>query len=109
MTDFFALVLLLVLFAAVLAYARGDLIAWIREEADMIRADSWAPEDEFTSKDARCRVVAEKLDKARARMKRDGIKTLLEGRKAWQTIKPMHDEEPPARVVPFNRRTKWKF
>ena len=41
---------------------------------------------------------------ARAKMKRLGIPTLLEGHKGWQTVNPMATPQPPATVIQMKRR-----
>jgi hypothetical protein len=58
---------------------------------------------DFTTSDPRCLATLAKLARARDRMKRLGIKSLLDGRRAWTKINPMHDE-PPAKVIEMRRR-----
>lgn len=111
MNDLFALAVFFAALALVIALSSGDLLAWFREEWRLLRLHTWAPDvaPPCTLRDERALRIAIKRDAAVQKMRRHGIKTLLEGRKAWQTIKPMHDEEPPARVVSINRKSKGKF
>jgi hypothetical protein len=57
---------------------------------------------DFTTSDPRCLAVLAKLARARDRMKRLGIKSLLEGRPAWQRMNPMGQAE-QAKVIDFKR------
>ncbi len=59
---------------------------------------------DFTSSDPRCLAVRMKLARARDRMKKLGIKTLLEGHKGWATVNPMKTPEPAATVIPMRKR-----
>ena len=57
-----------------------------------------------TSEDERCKALRIRQERARQRMKQLGHKSLLEGRKAWATIKPMSDPEPSATVIQFGKK-----
>lgn len=57
----------------------------------------------FTAEDPACKAVAKEQEKARERMKALGHRSLLDGRRAWQTIKTM-DTEAPAKVLPMRRK-----
>lgn len=46
--------------------------------------------------------VQAKLKAAREAMRERGVKTLLDGHKGWQTIRPM-STEPAAKVLPMRR------
>lgn len=60
--------------------------------------------DEFTSSDPRCLATLEKLAKARARMRKLGIPTLLTGHKGWQKVNPMAERPEPATVIPMRKK-----
>ncbi len=62
--------------------------------------------DDFTSSDPRCIATLEKLAKARARMERLGIKTLLAGHRGWQTVNPMADKPDPTKILTLKRRPR---
>ena len=62
--------------------------------------------DDLTSSDPRCLAVLAKLAKARDRMKRLGIPTLLDGHKGWQKVNPMSAPTAPAKVIDMKRRRK---
>ena len=59
---------------------------------------------DFTTSDPRCLATLAKLAKARDKMKRLGIQTLLDGHKGWQKVNPMSAPTAPAKVIDFKRR-----
>lgn len=59
---------------------------------------------DFTSSDPRCLATLQKLANARAKMKKLGIRTLLNGHKGWATVKPMAEPQPEAKVISMRRR-----
>ena len=65
---------------------------------------------DFTTSDPRCLAVLEKLARARDKMKRLGIPTVLEGHRGgkggWNPIKPMAEQKPAATVIDMKRRRK---
>jgi hypothetical protein len=63
---------------------------------------------DFTTSDPRCLAVLAKLARARDKMKRLGIPTVLEGHRGgkggWgHPVKPMAESKPPATVIDFKR------
>ncbi len=54
--------------------------------------------------DERCVALRIRQEAARQRMAKLGIKTLLEGHKGWQTVRPMAAPEAPATVIPMRKR-----
>lgn len=64
---------------------------------------------DFTTSDPRCLATLAKLARARDKMKRLGIKTVLEGHRGgkdgWgHPVKPMAEPKPAAKVVELRRR-----
>lgn len=112
MMDLLALIVLLALCAVVVAILSGNPTAWIREEWDRIRADTWAESAEAPKSDAntmddpRVQRTFLKLREARAGMKRRGTKLLIEGRPGWQRINPMADTPAPRRVISIKTAKK---
>lgn len=72
----------------------------------IVRPDDRTPPDcdSLTSNDAKCEAVRLKQAAARARMKKLGIRSLLDGRPAWQRINPMHSPQPESKVIRMKRR-----
>lgn len=77
---------------------------------DAVKRDPTPPDcDHLTSNDERCKALKQRQDAARARMKALGIRSLLDGRKAWANVNPMGHTEPApaqqdARVLTMRRR-----
>ena len=71
---------------------------WARNEWRLMRLNTWEPED-----DERATRLALKRQAAVAKMKRHGIKSLLDGRPAWQRINPMGEKAAPEKVVRMRR------
>lgn len=75
--------------------------------ADILRpGPTPADADSLTSADSKCQALRIRQERARQGMKRAGIKSLLEGRPAWQTINPMAAAKPVAKVVQMKRRPR---
>lgn len=73
-----------------------------------IRNPSPTPPDaeSLTSADEKCQALRLRQAKARQWMRRNGIKSLLDGRKGWTTLNPMAAAEPPAKVVQLKRKPR---
>jgi hypothetical protein len=74
---------------------------------DALNREPTSPDrDSFTSNDERCQALRIRQAEARARMKKLGHQSLLDGKPAWQRINPMHTPESPNRVVTLITRGK---
>ncbi len=78
------------------------IVDYLRDENKPTTGD---PAD-LTTSDPRCLRLRQRQEAARQRMKREGIKSLLDGKRAWQTIKPMSDPEPSAQVIQMGKRNR---
>lgn len=105
--DFAALVALWIIVAAVLSVFAGGFLLWLQAEWKAMRAKTWAPQSHTTDDPAVQRTLM-RLGQARAGMRKNGTKTLYEGREAYWTVNPMAEkkESPEHAVLPFKRRPR---
>lgn len=60
---------------------------------------------EPTVENERCIALRLKLEKARQRMKKLGIRSLLDGHKGWRKVVVMAEPPKAAKVVPIRRKS----
>lgn len=76
-------------------YLAGLAIVVVLVAKDAIDRPSPSDVDSLTSNDERCKALRLRQERARQRMERLGIKTLLKGRPGWRTVNPMSEPRPP--------------
>jgi hypothetical protein len=87
-----------------IAIAFGLVVVMVGACALLAREDREREPDLDTCPETERKERLEARQKAAiARMKREGIKSLLDGRPAWQRINPMGDKPEPARVIKMRR------
>ncbi len=96
--DALAALGILVVFIAICAALSGGFGPYIQREIDLMKAKTWAPDDEAYAN------LIRKRQEAINKMRSKGIKTLYEGHPGWRTIRPMAVKPEPQKVTVLRRR-----